>query len=87
MTKGLPMRKKIEIIFQHGKGLSFADIGKQVKASKSAVKHWVDNYNAGGDLSEKSKPGRPPRPRPMPNRPGPCYSSMAVEVWLRLPEH
>jgi len=54
------MRKKIEIIFQHGKGLSYSDIGEQVKASKSAVKHWVDNYNAGGDLSEKSKPGRPP---------------------------
>lgn len=60
MTKGLTMRQKICIIYYHGRGLSYAEIGKMVDASKSAVKHWVDDFNAGGDLSEKPKPGRRP---------------------------
>jgi hypothetical protein len=53
------MRKRIEIIFHHGKGLSVRAIAKAVRAGSTTVSHWIKNYEEGGDLSEKPRSGRP----------------------------
>jgi hypothetical protein len=60
MTKGVSMRKRFEIIFHHGQGLSIRAIALKVGAGSTAVSHWINNYRGGGDLSEKPKSGRPP---------------------------
>lgn len=59
MTKSLPMRKRIEIIFHHGQGLSIRGIAKAVRAGSTTVSHWIKNFTAGGDLSEEPRSGRP----------------------------
>lgn len=60
MTRGLPMRKRIEIIFHHGQGWSIRAIAQKVGAGSTAVSHWIKDYEEGGDLCEKPRSGRPP---------------------------
>lgn len=60
MTKTITLRKRIAIIFYHGKGLSVRSIGRLVGAGSTTVSHWINDYKQGGDLSEKPRSGRPP---------------------------
>jgi len=55
----LPMRKRIEIIGMHMNNVSERDIARALEVSKGAVEHWIENWEAGGDLSEQPKKGRP----------------------------
>jgi hypothetical protein len=59
MPVAVEMRKRVEIIYWHGRGLLPRQIAKEVDVSHGAVKRWVKNYTDGGDLSERPRPGRP----------------------------
>lgn len=59
MPAAVEMRKRVETIYWHGKGLTPRQIAKKVGLSYGAAKHWVQNFIAGGDLSEKPRSGRP----------------------------
>ena len=59
MVKALPMRKWIEIVVLHMQRKTVSFIQRALHISSTAVKHWVKDWESGGSLEEKPKPGRP----------------------------
>lgn len=59
MPSAVSMRKRVEVIYWHGRGLSLSCIASQVVTSVGCVRTWVNKYNAGSDLSEGRRTGRP----------------------------
>ena len=59
MPKAVSLRQRIRIVLLHEQGLSLREIEEALGVSKSAVEHWVNEWDSGGSMEEKPKPGRP----------------------------
>jgi transposase len=60
MPKALPLRLRINIVVLHEQKWDERAIARELKVSRSAVKHWIAEWDSGGDMEEKPRPGRPP---------------------------
>lgn len=60
MPGAVSLRQRIHIVVLHEQGYSKRAIAGEVGVSRGAVAHWIKEWDSGGDMEEKPRPGRPP---------------------------
>lgn len=59
MVKATSVRKRAHIVALLFLGLSNSAIAREAQASRGAVRHWVSEWESGGDMEEAPRSGRP----------------------------
>jgi transposase len=59
MTNATSVRQRVNIVLLSAKGSSERAIAKELSTSRGAIRHWFAEWNSGGSMEEKRKPGRP----------------------------